>query len=72
MPNIEYIVKAGDRWDSISHKCYGVSTEVETIIRANKHIKVGVLPEVGAVLTIPVIEAYQIKTKSELLPPWKR
>lgn len=68
----EYIVKDGDRWDTIAEKAYGDALLVNGIIEANVATVVTPILETGARIIIPILETAEIKINSELLPPWKR
>ena len=69
---VEYIVKDGDRWDTIAHKAYGDELLVNEIIEANKSTVISATLEAGSRLIIPVLEQGDIIIDGELLPPWKR
>lgn len=65
----EYVAKAGDTWDSIAFKAYGVERMAHYIIRENpKYIKVLIF-EGGEVLKVPIVD--EIETP-QTLPPWRR
>lgn len=68
----EYVVKQGDRWDTVAQKAYGDSTLVSGIIDANPAVVVSAVLEPGVRLVIPILEEGDIIIDSELLPPWKR
>lgn len=67
-----YIVKEGERWDTISYKAYGRASLFHAIVLANPAVPV--IPRIagGTILIIPVIEDNVAKTDKELLPPWKQ
>lgn len=69
---VEYIVKQGDRWDTISFKAYGDPTLFNGIIEANTATIISPILETGARLIIPILDVAEIQIDSELLPPWKR
>lgn len=69
---IEYLVKDGDRWDSIAFKAYGDPTLISGLIEANKATVVSAVLEAGSKIIIPILEEGEITIDSELLPPWKR
>jgi nucleoid-associated protein YgaU len=69
---VEYIVKQGDRWDTIAFKAYGDPTLFNGIIEANTATVISPILESGARLIIPILEVAEIQIDSELLPPWKR
>jgi len=69
---VEYIVKQGDRWDTIAFKAYGDATLFNGIIEANTATVISPILESGARLIIPILEVAEIQIDSELLPPWKR
>lgn len=69
---VEYIVKDGDRWDTIAQKAYGDPTLFAGIIEANTNTVISVLPEVGTRLIVPILEQSEVSVDAELLPPWKR
>lgn len=65
----EYIAKAGDTWDSIAFRAYGVERMAHHIINANlKYIDVLIF-EGGEVLQVPIVD--EIETPATL-PPWRR
>jgi hypothetical protein len=72
MAVVEYIVKDGDRWDTIAFKSYGDASMVNGIIEANVAVVVSPTLVAGTRLIIPIIEQGEIQLDSELLPPWKR
>lgn len=69
---IEYLVKDGDRWDSIAFKAYGDATKVAGIIEANKSVIISAVLVAGTKIVVPILEDGDIIIDSELLPPWKR
>ena len=68
----EYIVKEGDRWDTIAFKAYGDATLINGIIEANTATVVSPVLVAGSRLKVPILESGDIQLDSELLPPWKR
>lgn len=68
----QYIVKEGERWDSIAYKAYGRASLMHDIILANPLVPVTPRISGGTVLTIPIISDNNVKTDKELLPPWKQ
>lgn len=72
MAFVEYIVKEGDRWDTVAFKAYGDATLVNGIIEANVATVVSPVLVAGSRLIIPILEQSEIQLDSELLPPWKR
>jgi nucleoid-associated protein YgaU len=72
MEYLEYIVKQGDRWDTIAYKAYGNPLLFNGIIEANFATVISPILEVGTRLIIPILETSNIQIDSELLPPWKR
>jgi nucleoid-associated protein YgaU len=72
MDFVEYIVKDGDRWDTIALKAYGDATLFSGIIEANVSTIISPVLESGSRLIIPILENSEIQIDSELLPPWKR
>lgn len=69
---VEYIVKDGDRWDTIANKAYGDSLLINGIIEANVSTIVSPILVAGSRIIIPIIEQGEVEIDSELLPPWKR
>jgi len=69
---VEYIVKEGDRWDSIAFKAYGDAAMYAGIIEANPNATISPVLVAGQRLTIPIVEQSEIQIDSEDLPPWKR
>jgi len=72
MAFVEYIVKEGDRWDTVAFKAYGDATLVNRIIEANVATVISPVLVAGSRLIIPIQEQSEIQLDSELLPPWKR
>jgi len=72
MDVMEYLVKDGDRWDSIAFKAYGDATQVSGIIEANKAVIISAVLVAGTKILIPILEDGDIIIDSESLPPWKR
>lgn len=72
MDFVEYIVKDGDRWDTIALKAYGDPTMFSGIIEANVSTIISAVLQAGTRLIIPILENSEIQIDSELLPPWKR
>jgi phage tail protein X len=68
----EYVVKQGDRWDTVALKAYGDASLVNVIIEANPSVVISAVLDTGVRLIIPILEEGDIKIDSELLPPWKR
>lgn len=68
----EYIVKEGDRWDTIAFKAYGDAALVNILIEANTAITVSPVLQAGTRIKCPILETGEIQLASELLPPWKR
>lgn len=69
---VEYIVKDGDRWDTIAYKAYGDTSLVNVIIEANTSAVISPVLTAGMRLVIPILETGEVEIDSELLPPWKR
>lgn len=69
---VEYIVKEGDRWDSVAFRAYGDATMYAVIIDANPDAIISPVLTAGQRLIIPVVEQTEIEIDSEDLPPWKR
>lgn len=69
---VEYLVKDGDRWDSIAFKAYGDPTLISGIIEANKATVISAVLVAGTKIVIPILEQGEVVIDSELLPPWKR
>lgn len=72
MAFVEYIVKDGDRWDSIADKAYGDATLFNKIIEANVSTTISPLLSAGSRIIIPIQEEADIQIDSSTLPPWKR
>lgn len=64
-----YTAKAGDTWDSIAFKAYGVERMAHHVIRANPRYIDVLTFEGGEVLTIPVFDTTETP---KTLPPWRR
>lgn len=69
---VEYVVKQGDRWDTIAFKAYGDATLINGLIEANTSIIISPILEIGTRVIVPILEQGDIQIDSELLPPWKR
>jgi len=69
---VEYVVKDGDRWDTVAYKAYGDASMFNNIIDANPSVVVTATLTAGTRLTIPILEDSDIVVDSQLLPPWKR
>lgn len=69
---VEYIIKDGDRWDTIAYKAYGDATLFNGIVDANPSVTVTATLIAGNRLIIPILEDGDITIDSQLLPPWKR
>jgi len=69
---VEYVVKGGDRWDTIAYKAYGDASLFNGIIDANPSVVVTATLIAGTRLIIPILEDSEIVVDSQLLPPWKR
>lgn len=65
---VQYITKAGDRWDLIAWDHYGDPHAYEEIVAANPNVPIRPTLAAGLVLRIPVREA----PPPAGLPPWKR
>lgn len=66
---IQYVTKAGDRWDLIAWDHYGDAHAYEPIIVANPEVAIRPTLPAGLVLRIPVRETTAAPAG---LPPWKR
>ncbi|HID04520.1 MAG TPA: hypothetical protein EYP20_01805 [Aigarchaeota archaeon] len=62
-----YLVKEGDRWDTIAHRFYGNPYLYEPIIRENPQYLGLPYPPPGALLKIPYVI---VETEEEVRPPW--
>ena len=65
---ITYLVKQGDRWDTIAYKMYGDPYKYEIILRANPQYLGLPYPPAGAKLQIPIIEE---DTEETITAPWQ-
>lgn len=72
MSVVEYIVKDGDRWDSVAFKAYGDPNRFAGIIEANLATVISPLLVAGTRLIIPIENEADIEIDSAELPPWKR
>ena len=68
----EYVVKQGDRWDTIAFKAYGDASLIAGLIEANVSVVISPILEAGTRLIVPILEDGDIQLDSEMLPPWKR
>lgn len=69
--NTQYVVKEGERWDTVSQKAYGRASLFSGIISANPLVPITPRLKGGTVLIIPMIDEIDSKTDKEKLPPWK-
>lgn len=72
MAFVEYIVKDGDRWDTIAYKAYGDANKINGIIEANKSTVISPILVAGTRLIIPIEEQAEIELAADLMPPWKQ
>jgi phage tail protein X len=64
----EYTTIQGDTWDSIAHKLYGSSLQLERLMEANpQHMRIVVFGA-GVVLQVPELP----EQPAAGLPPWRR
>jgi nucleoid-associated protein YgaU len=71
MNYINYIVKEGDRWDTISYEMYNDPYLYEIIIKANPQFLAHAYPPAGTVLKIPVLEIEDTDNQEVINPPWQ-
>jgi len=64
---MEYIVREGDRWDTIAYRFYGNPYLYEPIVLENPQYIGLPCPPPGAKLKIPYIIA---PSEEEVKPPW--
>lgn len=73
---VRYKTRQGDRWDTISQRCYGSPYLYEQIIAANQAVPIRPVLDEGIELAIPLIERAgtidPAGVAPERLPPWKR
>ena len=60
-------VSKGERWDAISYKMYGDSTQVEPLIQNNPGIPIGDYVAAGVQVFVPLITPVSSTTSST---PW--
>jgi phage tail protein X len=68
----QYIVREGERWDTVAYKAYGRASLFHEIILANPLVPITPRITGGTVLNIPVIDEVTVQTDKEKLPPWKQ
>ena len=68
MRYLTYLVKEGDRWDTISAIFYGDPYLYPLIIQANPQFLGKPYPPVGAKLQIPIIEE---EPEEDIKAPWQ-
>lgn len=68
----QYIVKEGERWDTVAYKAYGRASLFHAIVESNPAVPVTPRITGGTVLNIPLLSDNSVKTDKELLPPWKQ
>jgi hypothetical protein len=73
----QYIVKEGDRWDTIAREAYGDPLAMYNgrsftnfVMEQNQEIPLDMPLVPGTILRLEVVEVAE--TNDELLPPWKR
>lgn len=70
--SIQHTTIDGQRWDTIALINYGSAAMMNRIMEANPAVPKDDLLPAGIVLEIPIIEAVEIITPNNKLPPWKR
>lgn len=65
---MEYVTKAGDRWDSIANSQLGDVLLTTELMQANIEFVGTTIFPAGIILTIPEV----MEQISSNLPPWKR
>lgn len=60
------------RWDNISDIVYGTPFKIHHLISANPLIAISPILPSGTVLIVPILSGFEIKSITDLLPPWKR
>jgi len=68
---INYVVKEGDRWDTIAYEMYNDPYLYEIIIQANPQFLAHAYPPSGVVLKIPVLEIEDTDNQEVINPPWQ-
>lgn len=69
---VQYIASEGERWDTVSLRCYGTPYEVDRLLQANPNIPFVDRLEGGTVLEVPVLENMRRLPDPASMPPWKR
>lgn len=69
MQFIEYITKAGDRWDLLAYRYYDDVNQMGLLIEHNPHIPITPYFPAGLKIRIPIIN---VPIKDLELPPWRR
>lgn len=68
---INYIVREGDRWDTIAYEMYNDAYLYEIIIQANPQYLAYSYPPAGVVLKIPILEVDDTDNQEVINPPWQ-
>jgi len=71
MQYIQYIVKQGDRWDTIAYEMYADPYLYEPILNANQQYLGLPYPPVGAILQVPVLEVSTLPNQTLVKAPWQ-
>lgn len=71
MDQLMHITADGDRWDALAFRYYADALRYQILIAANPHAPITPVLPSGLQLLIPLLDAAQATTLSEL-PPWKR
>lgn len=73
---VRYLTRQGDRWDTISKRCYGSPYLYERIIAANPTVPIRPVLDEGIELAIPLIAQPGTSDASrvapERSPPWRK
>lgn len=69
---LPHIVTEGQRWDSLAWQYYGDAYAYERLVAANPGIPLAPILPTGVTVLVPIVQAPEVLTNSEDLPPWKR
>jgi phage tail protein X len=69
---ISHVTQAGERWDLLAWRYYGVAALFGPIIQANPAIPIEPVFEAGLSIGVPILVVNEAVQETADLPPWKR